>query len=534
MNKNMKKSIIIAGVALVLVVALILVVVLVPWGEGGNAPGEIDRGTDMILSTNEDGMHTAKVKTNEKGELENNSFGTLINYKPAQIEKIEMSTAQGNYTFLLETPVNADGTTEATIYTLEGFEDYNLQATNPSLLASAVCFVEFTKVADLTGENAAEFGFDNPRAQAKVFYNDGTYSVLRMGDNAPGGTSCYIQYGDNETVYIANLAELEPMLLSITDLFSTAVNTSAYNASDDSFDKITLGGSHLSEEVVIVANTENALNCYYLMASHGNVPVNTLEGSNIAGSIRNLTASEVVCVNPDADNLKEYGLSTPFATAKTTYTYKNTEYDDAGNKTSDEEVKVPISLMASESDSEGNVYLMEEGGKLIYKIAASTIPWATTSMEKLQSEYVLNPVYDALGSVVFKAEGKTYQFDLSTKQVAGTDDAGNETTTTEYVVTLDNKEVDADQFYILYQDLTLMEYGGTDTTTNAGDKLLTVTYNYLTDRASDTVAFCQTDTQKVIPFVNGERTGYVYSADISAIISNIAKLASGKEIASIR
>ena len=186
MNKKMKRNLIIAAAALLVVVALVLVIIFVPFG-GSKKPGEFDAGTDMILSVNADGLHTATVKTNSKGEIENNSYGNLINYAPAQIEKIEMSTDEGNYTFLSTTPVNADGKTEATVYTLEGFDDYDLSATSPSLLASAVCNVDFTMVADLTGENAAEYGFDKVRAEAKVYYNDGTYSVLRLGDNASGG-----------------------------------------------------------------------------------------------------------------------------------------------------------------------------------------------------------------------------------------------------------------------------------------------------------------------------------------------------------
>lgn len=533
MNKIMKRNLIIAGVALVVIVGLILAIVFIPWGEGGNNTIVTDAGTEMILGTNEDGMHTAEVKLNSKGKLENNSYGTLINYIPSQIDKICMSTKEGNYTFLLTTPVNADGTTEATIFTLEGFEDYNLGATNPSLLAGAVCSVEFTKVADVTGENAAEYGFDNPRAKAEVYYNDGTYSVVRLGDDAPGGEACYIQFGDSDTVYVANLSEMEPMLLSITDLFSTAVNTSASNASDDSFDKITLGGTHLEKEVVLVNNEDGSLACYYLMESHADAPVRITEGSNIIGSIRNLTALEVVCVNPDGDNLKEYGLAKPYATVKTTYTYKNTEYDAEGNETLNEEVKVPISLWASEADADGNVFLMEENGKLIYKIAASSVAWATTSMEKLTSEYVLYPAYDALESVELTAEGKTYKFVLSSEAVTTTDDDGNENVTYEARVTLDSKNIDADQFYIMYQDLALMERAGKDDTTKTGNEVLKVTYNYLTDRNSDTVVFSATDTQKVIPAVNGERAGYVYSADITAIAKNVIKLASGQEIASV-
>ncbi|MBQ3074231.1 MAG: DUF4340 domain-containing protein [Ruminococcus sp.] len=532
MNKKMLRNIIIAASALVVVVGIILGVVFIPSCAGDTKPGEIDPGVDMRRGVTEDGLHYAVINTNEKGKIENNSYGTLIEMVPSQIEKISVSSPSGNYTFLCETPVNADGTTEATVYTLEGFEDYTLETTNPSLLADAVCNISFTKVADLNGEKSSEFGFDTPRASAEVYYTDGTRSVVILGGEAAGGGSCYIKFGDSDTIYVASSEDMAPMLYSITDLFSTSINVDATSVADDSFDKIILGGTHLSEEITIVANTDTALNCYYVMSSKGNAPVNNVSGSSIVGSIKSLTADSVVCVNPDDKNMSEYGLKNPYATVRTNYKYDDISYDSDGFETGREEKILSVSLIASKADSEGFVFMMEEGGNLIYKIPATSVYWATVTEEMLRSEYVFSPAYSALSQVEITASGKTYRFKMGSEEVTETDDEGNATTATRVTVSIDGKTLDESQFYTLFQDISLLGVKGTDTEKAAGD-MLTVKYNYKTGRADDTVVFSETSSQKVTASLNGVVAGYVYKSDISAICENVAKVAEGKEITSV-
>ncbi|MGN0453359.1 MAG: DUF4340 domain-containing protein [Ruminococcus sp.] len=535
MNKKMLRTVLISAAALVVIVGIILAVVFVPsCADDGQQLPEIDYGVDIELSVNSDGLHTAQVQTNSKGEIENNSYGTLINYVPADIDKIVMNTEEGNYSFLSVTPTNADGSTEATVYTLEGFEDYDLVDANPSLLASAVCNIAFTKVIDLTGENADEYGFTNPRAEATVYYSDGTHSIVRLGDDAPGGTYCYIQFGDNDTVYLAATENMEPMLLSITELFSTSINGDATSVADDSFDRIILGGTHLDEEVVIKANSDETLSCYYVMSSHSNAPVNTVIGSNIVGSIKSLTAKEVVCVNPSDEQLKEYGLLSPYATVKTNYTYTESEYDSEGNETAKKEKTLSVSLLASEADSENCVYLMEEGGKLVYSISADSVAWATASMSDLKSEYVFYPSYSALSAVTVKASGSTYKFVLGTEEKTTTDDDGNSTTSQVVTVTLGNKKLDESQFYIFFEDLSMLTYAGEDQGNGKKGDMLTVTYSYKNGKADDTVVFCSTGTQKVLPEVNGSIRGYVYKDYVEDLCENVKLLAADKEITSVQ
>lgn len=534
MNKKMKRNLILACGVLVLLVAAILFIVFVPsCAQSDNDIAEIDEGIDITLSVNAQGLHTATVNTNDKGEIENNSYGNLINKLPAEIQKISMKNQDGNFTFLLETSVNENGETEATTYTLVGYEDYDLAITNPSLLAGAVCNIDFIKVADLSGENAAEYGFDNPRAEATVYYTDSTYSVVRLGDEAPGGSHCYIQFGDSKTVYIAEISEVDSMLLSITDLFNTSINSDKTYISDDEFDKIVLGGTHLDEEIVIEANSDTAIDCSYILSSHSNLPVNVTAGSEIVGAIRAITTDEVVSISPDKEQLEEYGLVNPYATVKTTYVYTESTYDDEGNEIIDDPQYFDVSLLASKPDGDGNVFLMQEEGGIVYKIAASKVPWVTTTYDALMSEYVLKPNYAALESVVFEADGKTYEFTLSTEKTMVSDGDGSTTEVDEPRVNLGTKVIDPDQFYILFEDLTLMERGGKDNSSATTGTMLKVTYNYNTGRKSDTVVFYKTDNQKVVEQVNSLKYGYVYKSYVTALVSNVEALSQGKEISKV-
>ena len=78
MNKKMKKKIILACALLVALVAAILLIVFLPsCSSDDTTAGEIDLGIDITRSVNAEGLHVAKVNTNDKGEIENNSESLL-------------------------------------------------------------------------------------------------------------------------------------------------------------------------------------------------------------------------------------------------------------------------------------------------------------------------------------------------------------------------------------------------------------------------------------------------------------------------
>ena len=118
-NKKNKIVLLIAAGAAVVLVGVLLLLIFLPKGSTGTAT--YDEGIKLSTNVDENGVHQAQVITNEKGEIENNSFGTLLEYYPANIKTIHVENALGSFDVLSETPVNEDGETEATVYTIKGF-----------------------------------------------------------------------------------------------------------------------------------------------------------------------------------------------------------------------------------------------------------------------------------------------------------------------------------------------------------------------------------------------------------------------------
>ena len=104
----------------------------------------------------------------------------LISYVPADIKQIDVENETGRYTLLSDTPKTettaSDGTTsyltDATVYTLVGYEDMELLLGSPDGLAADCAAVTAVKKVN-DGSAKADFGFDSPRAVVTVTYQSG-------------------------------------------------------------------------------------------------------------------------------------------------------------------------------------------------------------------------------------------------------------------------------------------------------------------------------------------------------------------------
>ena len=75
---NKKKGIIIAAAVALVLVAVVLILVLVPKGGSDGKTATLDEGVALERSVDADGMHQARVLTDKNGNIENNSYGTLM------------------------------------------------------------------------------------------------------------------------------------------------------------------------------------------------------------------------------------------------------------------------------------------------------------------------------------------------------------------------------------------------------------------------------------------------------------------------
>ncbi len=527
MKKSTKIGLVAGVAALVLIAGLILLIIFMP--SGGNngdkpiTPLDID---SVEATVDEDGIRTVEVPKDADGNVKNLTVGPLVDLQPSYLKKIKIENEAGNYEFSCTT--NSDG---ATSYVLIGFEGYDLNKANISRIGTSISTLKMADIVDVTGENKADYGFGEPQGVATAEFTDGSKVVIYIGDDAPGGQYKYVMLEGCESVFSVVFSDVEPLCLNLNDMFNTSIRSDYSTVSDEDFTYIKLGGTHLPEELTLEHAPDGSLDAYYVLASHGNKPVSSNWGSYIVGSIKSLTAESVAFANPDSDTLSELGLDKPYATVEAEYIYD--KYSDETGETTEDTLFV--SMICSEPDAEGMVYMMDKGGKLVYVMKAESVDWSLVTLDNLRNEYALAPSYSAIDSLTVECGGESYSFKVETVISEEKDPETGETVSASNIsVSCGDKAIDEAYFRILFDDLAYIPVrGSAEASEKSSEKLITVTYGYSTERDDDIVVFYATDSQKVIPEVNGEIDAYVFKSDVSGIADNAKALSEGKEIKSI-
>ena len=380
---NTKTLAIIIGVVVVLAAAL-LVLIFFPREE---KKGEITGPASVSAKVDDDKVWEADIKTNKDGKIKENGSGSLLELVPADIKKIKLENDKGTLTFKSYTPiVELDETdpetgkkktgTDATQYTLVGFEDLEIRGDQAGLLANLCSTLSFNSVSceDAT-DKLSDFGMDKPRAVATVTFNDNTKAIIKLGADAPQNLGSYVMFGSGKAVYLCDKESTEVLLFGIT--------------------------------IVLEPCTDDAVNADYVLTAPNSSLADNTEASNISGGIRGLYATSVKAVNPSSAQLSKLGLSTPYAEIKA-------EYPDC-----------TVDIIAAKPDSSGNVLIMEKDGKLVYSISAEKVAWVNTSYEKLLPDYV----FEAQLACVSSVEVDGYKFTVTTEEKNVADENGDVSTT---------------------------------------------------------------------------------------------------------
>lgn len=509
-NKKNKIILLIVAAAVVVLVGVLLLLIFLP-KDGASGTATYDEGVKMSVNVDENGVHQAQIITNEKGEIDNNSYGTLLEYYPANINKIHVENSKGTFDVLSETPTNENGETEATIYTIKGYEDFDLQAGIADEIANAAAALDFTKVISLDGKNSSDYGFDKPTATITVYFDDDTSAVIIVGDNAPQDAGTYIKFGNSDTVYFVTVDSVSAFSYGLTDMFSLAINDSATDTNNSQAKSITLGGTHLDKEIVIEPNTNSDISASYAMSAPVEAYASEAASSNVEGDIRGLYATSVQMVNPSDAQLKELGLDNPYATVKAVYP------------------DTTIELIAAKPDSEGTVSMMIKGGNIVYQIGKDSVTWVEVTFDEMLSEYMLSPSMVSLSKMTVNDGKKNYEFVLSSTTSTEKDEEDSETTSTTTTVKYGDKEIDLGNFSTYFQNVTLITRADGDTESFSGNPVLSVKYDF-TSGDSETVSFYNTGNERYLAVVNGQAIGHVYKAGINKLVNQTSQIAGNEQV----
>lgn len=502
--KKSRKTLLIIIAAVVLIAALVAVLILVNKQPGVTAD-ETAPPAELTLDVNADGIHEASVALDKNGKLTHDGAGTLLQYATAEIEKVDVENQSGSFTVISNTPEG-----EATVYTIKGFEDYDLQDGIADEIATHSATIEFLRVIKV-GADPADYGLDHPRAAVKAQYKDGTSAILRVGSEAAGEAGVYLSFGTSDTVYLVSSEYAESFLFGVNDLISLTITEPNENSDNAEFSTLTISGTHFDQPITLVPNTDEALDASYLVTAPVSTIANAVEASDIAGNVRGLYAESVLCVNPSADQLASYGLSEPYATVKATY--PDTE----------------ITLHASAPDDSGVVSLYNPDTNVIYSIQLAAVCWAKTNIDLLMPENPLPAKLRSVDSISFSDGGSDFSIDVTTTRETFTGDDGSEQESYTSSATVDGKALNTDDFNVFFQNLNTIKNQGK--AEEAGKSpVMSVTLHYTTDRGADTLKVYATDAAKYVMELNDVTVGSVSKSYIDDLIEGTHNLISGEPV----
>ena len=506
--------VIIGCVVVVVIIGIVILLKTVPVKEEKT---EIDYGADASATVDEAGEHQINLNLNKKGELENNSYGTLIEYTPSQIKQIDVENESGSFTVIAHTPTTKDKETgeektDATKYTLVGYEDMALQAGVADAIADDVAAINFSSVADVSGQKSKDFGFEKPRATVKTLFTDKTTSTIIVGGEAPNGEGTYIKFGDCESVFVIENEAADSFLYSVLDLVDLNINTAASTTDNNEFQSLKLSGTNFKDTIELRPNDDEAIDSTYVMISPKKMFISEVESANFTGGIRGLFAEEAVCVNPSDAQLSEYGLKNPYAVLSAVYP----------------DTSVNLKTSAPKNDS---VYIIGDSN-IIYKIGVASVPWISTSVDKLTPDVVIDPNFNSLTKIVVKDSSGSYAFDVvnATETVTNTDGETEEVQTT--TCTYKDKRLDSDNFQVFYQNICNMKNAGKAEGSAKGGKVLTIELSYSTSRPTDVIEVYSTGNTKYVADLNGETLCLVYKSYCTKFSKSVQDLIKGKTVSS--
>ena len=509
-KKPMKKSrrtllIIIGAVA---VIAILVAVLIFVNKQPGAVQDETAQPAELTQSVSDDGVHEAAVVLDENGKLIKDGAGVLLEYATADIEKIDVENESGSFTVISSTPEG-----ESTVYTIKGYEDYDLQSDIADEIATHSANIDFIRVikvdADLT-----EYGLDHPRATVNVQFRDGTSAVIRVGNEAAGEAGTYLSFGTSNTVYLVSSENVENFLFSVNDFISRQITDPNEDSDNAAFSTMTISGTNFDEPITLVPNTDEAIEAAYLVTSPVSTVADAIEAGDAAGNIRGLYADSVVCVNPTAEHLRTYGLSEPYATVKASYP------------------DTDITLHASAPDDNGVVNLYNPDKNTIYTIQLAAVCWTKTNIDLLMPENPLPAKLRYVGAIDFSDDSTDYTIDVKTVVEEVTDDDGNEQESYTSTASYNGKELNEDDFNVFFQNITAIKNLG-KAKGSGSSPVMSVTLTYTTDRSPDTLKVYAGDSTNYVMELNGVTIGAAGKSYIDNLIKGAHNLIEGKTVESL-
>lgn len=355
----------------------------------------------------------------------------------------------------------------------------------------------------------ADFGLEEPAAQAEITAEDGDSLTLLVGDEVPDEetSSRYVSWENR--VFTVESSQVEGLLYGNASLLSRELTPD----SDENFLVTRVAISRQDgEDIVIEYSDSQELAGYtvnsYQMVSPREYPADSGLAEDVFPGLFGLEADSVAAIHPSDQEKETLGTASPWKTLQVDYT------DGEGEEHS-------FSLAVSQPEN-GVVSVVSGETDIIYQCSEEDMSWLDETEETLVSHTVLAPDIKTLAELEITAGEEQYVFRL---QNVGEDDEK---------ITCGGEETDGSSFRSFYY--TLIGFSADDVLfenfpdTASLTETVRVRYVY-TDGTEDVLACYEEAPRQIYAELNqGERGFRLTATQVETMLETVQRLAAGEEI----
>lgn len=461
------RTLVIAALSLVALVALLLVLLFVMPADSGGDSNETTATADAAV--------TLIDKHTEDGSV--------------TVTGITVTAGDDSYSLVPDK--NGD-------MTVVGFEDLPRGDSAIEALCDSLLSIEALRTIAQSPSDLVQYGLSPAVGSIAVTYSDKTAFTVDIGNLSPSKEGCYLRVQNSNTVYLAETALQETVTAPATDYLSTVLITApSANQDEQSADDevvvrdATFSGSvrpapiefHVAEESVTASPTGFAdTTSGYVLEKPYYRGVDSESALIVPSTFSSITASGVAAVHPTAAELAAFGLNTPYSVCRVTLAMQRAtttgEGDDAITTYSFYNAFEYTLKLGNKHESGARyavVYSEDVMTPIVYLVQADGVTWAEAQYDDIAEPLLFYLYIGDVQGLTLTGNGVTTDFAL-THNEDETDGDKNMT------VTAGGTVYNNDNFRNLYSSLMSIVRTGSATNVPTGTPELTLVLTPNTDR----------------------------------------------------
>ena len=474
----------------------------------------------MKLSPDEEGKNDptqpSLIATQAEGQ------GTVLvsdGSENAIVKSVLVKNSEGEIKAIMKDAPTEEGANAT--YTLEGYENINVDASMVSTLANNANGMQAESLIASGTDELGKYGLEKPSAEVEIVFESGKTVKFYIGDQAPSGSSKYVRVDGNNDIYTVAASTLANYSKSVNEFIDKTI---LKKPDDDNYpivNSLRIERGDIDYDILLEYDKDSEKpHSGGTSASHKMIePTESylaIENStDITNGMFGLTASDIYVLNCKEADIAGAGLNEPFC--------KVTMECDDGNK---------YVLLLSEifTDDSGNKcsYGMLEGGNVIYVLSVDTAKWLTVQPVDIASRLMITSYVWNITKLSVKGGGESVEFAIEPKDK---DNIPENPQSDDNIVHMNGKEFDSERYRLFYSFLT-----GTNAEEFAigvpvpdGEPLAVIEYTDSFSGKDMKYEFYDDSVMRALIVVNGESKYYCTKSYVNTLIENIKRIGTGED-----